>query len=153
MFFAQIARSMTLFKPYLLSGGSRGGGGRLICRPKNLGGPAPPYLRVWMTVPPPSSLSEDLDRPLFLTFTADRQKAWWTFGFFSFPPWCVWNNNCNNLLRRKTSQKITSQIKKQFIEDLKCNEQKNTTNNSSERLGAVWAWSHSKRLINLTTES
>ena len=133
--FAQIARSMTFFKAYLLSGRPRGLA-PLIFRPKKFGGTSPPprYLRVWMTVPP-SSLSEDLDRPLLLTFTVDRQKAWWTFVFFSFPPWCVWNNNFNNLLRRKTSQKITRQIKKQFIEDLKCNELKNTTNNSSERLG------------------
>ena len=66
---------MTFFKAYLLSGESRGGP-PLFLDQKNLGGPAPPpYLRVWMTVPPPSSLSEGLNRPLLLTFTADRQKA------------------------------------------------------------------------------
>ena len=61
-------------------------------------------------------LPEGLDPPLLLTFTADRQKAW-TFGFFSsFPPWCLWNNSFNNLLRGKASQKIRRRIKKQFIE-------------------------------------
>ena len=102
---------------------------------KNLGGPAPPLTSGSGWPSPPSFLSEGLDRLLLLTFTADRQKAWWTFGFFSFPPWWAWNNNFNNLLRRKTSQKITRQIKKQFIGDWKCKGKKNTTNNSSERLG------------------
>lgn len=60
---------MTFFKAYLLRA-------PLIFRPEKLGGPAPPppYLRVWMTVPP-SYLSEDLDRPLLLTFTVDGQKV------------------------------------------------------------------------------
>ena len=42
---------MTLFKAYLLSGGSRGGAA-LFVDPKIWGDQPPPYLRVWMTVPP-----------------------------------------------------------------------------------------------------
>ena len=66
---------MTFFKAYLLSGESRGGP-PLFLDQKNLGGPAPPPLPEGLDDrPPPSSLSEGLNRPLLLTFTADRQRA------------------------------------------------------------------------------
>ena len=135
MFFAQIARSMTFLKAYLLSGGSRRGPS-LFLDQKNWGGPAPPLPQGLDNRPPASSLSEGLDRPLLLTFTADRQKAWWTFGFFFlFHPDACETTILIIYWGEKSSPKITRQIKKQFIADLKCKEKKNTTNNSSERLG------------------